>query len=80
MSTSTEVNGVPAICTTEISRFMGIGLSADFIINELGVDPLLQTKTGTFWKKSDLRYMCYQLMQYFAGVEQDINSGDIDVT
>ena len=67
----TELMGKPTITTSELSRRLGVVVNADFMTDGLGIPPDIRTKTGNFWLESRFNYICYEMSQYFFGLERE---------
>ena len=71
MNTGNQINGKPALTTTQIGKVLGFHLSVRFIEDVLKVPADEKTKSSTMWLASKLRYIGYQLSQYAYGIEAE---------
>jgi hypothetical protein len=71
MNRDNEVNGNPALSTSQISRLLGFPLSAKFIEHELGIAPNMKTKTSFLWFAHKYPEICERLSSYCLGASAE---------
>lgn len=52
-----NIDGVPVMCTTVLSKKLGFYASAEFI-EGLGIIPKMKSPTGIYWRDCDFELIC----------------------
>ena len=72
-----KVHDDEAIPTYKLQRIIGLQVNIEYLLG-IGLKPIIATKNGAFWRKSDIPMICKTIMADLGRVIDQYNDEDYD--